>query len=150
MGRRSFSWEMLKREASLAAKYAFGDGTYDLSDPTSLKQLGLLCLLAGVMFLLVLWVNPLARTLRTRRRTRAPLLAPEPRSHVQSRGVTSGDRAQVCNGGSSFGRWSVRALSRPRSWSRAPTTRDIGARVSELPYVHGCLSRGAHPYEAGR
>ena len=61
MGRKvspaSTQFAMFQREASLATRNFFGNGTYDLNDPKSLRQLGSLCMMAVVMFLCLLWVD---------------------------------------------------------------------------------------------
>ncbi len=69
MGRqvRNFSTQftMFQREASLTTRNFFGNGTYDLNDPKSLRQICSLCMMAVVMFLCILWVDSPSRAVHT-------------------------------------------------------------------------------------
>ena len=56
MGRRSFSWALFKREGLAAVKFVFGDGSYDLQDPDSCKQICNLIAAVLVVFGLFIWV----------------------------------------------------------------------------------------------
>ena len=57
MGRQAVSWTLFKREATAAAIYVFGDGSYDLGNSEDLWQLGAICLCIIVFFLALRWVS---------------------------------------------------------------------------------------------
>jgi glutathione S-transferase len=52
----AFTWNLFVREATEAARFVFGTGSYDLSDPGSQKQLGAIFMLFAFTVLGIMWM----------------------------------------------------------------------------------------------